>query len=177
MIDQLKERFDSLIKVFEILYVIEGIKPVARIMVFEEQYKDIKNFLERYKLHIDNAKFKVLKTEKDHYSNKGEKINIKDITKRHDLNRVRARIIGTKGKTKELIENLSNCLISLHDNTVGIIGRAEEIKTCMQALISLIQGSKQSKVYSFLERKRAEEKKAEFEDLGLKEGKTKKKKE
>lgn len=97
-----------------------------------------------------------------------EKINIKDLTKRHDLERIRGRIIGTKGKTKEIIENLSDCFICLHDNTVGIIGRAEDIEKAMHAITSIIQGSKQSKVYSYLERKRTKEKQESFEDLGLK---------
>jgi ribosomal RNA assembly protein len=97
-----------------------------------------------------------------------EKVNIKDLTRRHDLERIRGRVIGTKGKTKKLIENLSDCLISLHDNIVGIIGRAEHIEQAMQALTSLIQGAKQSKVYSFLERARSKEKARLNEDLGLK---------
>ena len=97
-----------------------------------------------------------------------EKVNIKDLTKRHDLERIRGRIIGTKGKTKKLIENLSDCIISLHNNTVGIIGRAENIEQAITALTSLIQGAKQSKVYSFLERARSKEKARLNEDLGLK---------
>ena len=97
-----------------------------------------------------------------------EKINIKDLTKRHDLERIRGRIIGTRGKTKEIIQNLSDCFISLHNNTVGIIGRAEDIEKAMQALTSIIQGSKQSKVYSYLERERGKEKSKINEDLGLK---------
>ena len=99
-----------------------------------------------------------------------EKINIKDVTKRHDLERIRGRIIGTKGKTKEIIENLSDCFISLHDNTVGIIGEAENIERAMQAITSIIQGSKQSKVYSSLERDRTKTKQEEFKDLGLEKG-------
>ncbi len=97
-----------------------------------------------------------------------EKINIKDITKRHDLERVRGRIIGTKGKTKNLLETLSDCFICLHDNIIGIIGRAEDIEKAMAALTSIIQGAKQSKVYSQLERMRSKEKLKMNEDLGLK---------
>jgi len=97
-----------------------------------------------------------------------EKIHIKDLTKRHDLQRIRGRIIGTKGKTKEIIENLSNCLVCIHDNTIGIIGQAEDIERAMQGVKSIIQGSKQSKVYSYLERERGKAKKEQFEDLGLK---------
>lgn len=97
-----------------------------------------------------------------------ETINIKEITKRRDLKTIRARIIGTKGKTKKILGDLSDCFIVLHENTVGIIGRAEEIKKAMQALTSLIHGSKQSKVYSYLERERSREKLRINEDLGLK---------
>ena len=99
-----------------------------------------------------------------------DKVNIKDITKRYDLGRVRGRIIGKQGKTKKAIQNLSECFICVHDNTVGIIGRAEEIEKTIQAITSLIQGSKQSKVYSYLERERTKEKQKDFkEDLGLRE--------
>ena len=81
-------------------------------------------------------------------------LNIKDITKRYDLERVRARIIGTKGKTLKTLTNLTNCEISLKDNKIGIIGNAEEIKEAIQALTSLIQGSKQGNVYSRVEREK-----------------------
>lgn len=97
-----------------------------------------------------------------------EKINIKDITKRNDLERVRGRIIGTDGRTKKIIENLSDCFISLHDNVVGIIGLTDNIEKAIQALTSIIQGSKQNRVYSSLERKNIKEKLSLNEDLGLK---------
>jgi len=97
-----------------------------------------------------------------------EKISIKDLTKRHDLSRIRARIIGTKGKTKEIIENLSDCAVCLKDNCVGIIGRTDNIKKTIQAITSIIHGSKQSKVYAYLERERAKDKIKLSEDLGLK---------
>jgi len=97
-----------------------------------------------------------------------EKIHIKQLTKRHDLVSIRARIIGTKGKTKEIIQNLSDCLISLYGNTVGIIGRAEDIKRAIRAIESIIHGQKQSRVYTFLERERTKDKTRMHEDLGLK---------
>jgi len=81
-------------------------------------------------------------------------INIKDITKRHDLERVRGRIIGTKGKTLKTLNNLTNCNLSLHDNQIGIIGDTEEIEDAVQAIESLIHGSKQSNVYARLEKQR-----------------------
>jgi ribosomal RNA assembly protein len=79
-------------------------------------------------------------------------IHIKDITKRNDLERVRARIIGTQGKTLKTLNNLTNCDFSLADNQIGIIGDTEDIEEGIQAVTSLIQGSKQSNVYSHAER-------------------------
>ena len=91
-------------------------------------------------------------------------LNIKNITKRHDLERVRARIIGTKGKTLQTINNLTNCEVSLKDNKIGIIGNTEYIEEAIQALISLIQGSKQGNVYSRVER---EKKRKRMRDKGF----------
>jgi ribosomal RNA assembly protein len=98
-----------------------------------------------------------------------EKIHIKDLTKRTDLERIRGRIIGTKGRTKKTIENISDCLISVHDNTVGIIGRADEIEPTLTAITALIKGKKQTKTYSYLERERSKDKTKLNVDLGLKE--------
>jgi ribosomal RNA assembly protein len=83
-------------------------------------------------------------------------LNIRDVTRRKDLERIRARLIGTEGKTKNNIENLSDCLISIHDNQVGIIGEAGCIEETIIAMRSLIQGSKQGNVYTRLERKKKE---------------------
>ena len=90
-----------------------------------------------------------------------EIINIKDHTTRKDLSRVRARIIGTKGKTLNTLTTLTDCEFSLSDNNVGIIGNVEEIEDAKQSIISLIQGSKQSNVYARAEKQR--KRKKEFE--------------
>jgi ribosomal RNA assembly protein len=87
-----------------------------------------------------------------------EKFNIKDISIKHSMKEVRARVIGTKGRTKRIMETLSDCNIVIHDNDVGIIGHAEDIDETRTALNSLVRGSKPSNVYSFLEKKRARNK-------------------
>src|SRR4030042_2207160 len=84
-----------------------------------------------------------------------EKIYIKNITPRHDLERIRGRIIGTHGKTKQTIESLGDCFIAVHENTVGVIGFADEIRTTITALEVLIRGKKQAKTYSYLEEARS----------------------
>jgi rRNA processing protein Krr1/Pno1 len=94
-----------------------------------------------------------------------EIINIKDHTTRKDLGRVRARIIGKSGKTLKTLNTLTQCYFEVKDNCVGIIGDPEYIKNAQEAVIYLIKGSKQSNVYSFLEKHQV---KPVF-DLGLKE--------
>ena len=79
-------------------------------------------------------------------------IHIKDITKRQDLERVRARIIGTQGRTLKTLNNLTNCDFSLKNNNIGIIGDTDSIEEGIQAVTSLIQGSKQSNVYAHAEK-------------------------
>ena len=80
-----------------------------------------------------------------------EVMDIKDYTKRRDLDVIKGRIIGTKGKTLKVLMDLSGCEIIVKDNNVAIIGKAENIKNAVQAVISLIRGSKQGNVYARLE--------------------------
>ena len=101
-----------------------------------------------------------------------EIINIKDYTKRKDLRVIRARIIGTEGKTLKTLGILTKCYLELNDNLLGVIGEPEYIRTAQEAIFSLIRGSKQANVYSYLEKHQPE---AIF-DLGLKEPKKKRKK-
>ena len=93
-----------------------------------------------------------------------EVIPIKDYTKRQDLERVRARIIGTEGSTLKTMTQLTKCHFELKDNEVGIIGDPECIENAQESLISLIKGSKQSNVYKYLEKHQPKP----VIDLGLK---------
>ena len=93
-----------------------------------------------------------------------EIINIKDHTNRKDLERVRARIIGKKGKTLQTLHQLTKCYFELKDNYVGIIGYPEHLENAQDAIISIVKGAKQSNVYSLLERHQVKEP----IDLGLK---------
>ncbi|MDD5192977.1 MAG: hypothetical protein PHF67_00145 [Candidatus Nanoarchaeia archaeon] len=81
-------------------------------------------------------------------------MHIKDITKRKDLHVIKSRIIGTSGKTLKNLCHLTDCLVSLKDNEIGIIGEADFIEFAIQALTSLIKGSKQANVYARLEREK-----------------------
>jgi len=93
-----------------------------------------------------------------------EIVNIKDHTKRKDLERIRGRIIGKAGKTLKTLSDLTESFIEMNENHVGIIGRPEAIEAVQESLISIIKGSKQSNVYAHLEKVRPRP----VEDLGLK---------
>lgn len=93
-----------------------------------------------------------------------EVINIKEHTRRRDLELIRARIIGTQRKTLTTLEQLTHCFFQVKNNFVGIIGPSNWIENGQQAIISLIKGSKQSNVYAFLEHHQI----PKIEDLGIK---------
>ncbi len=83
-----------------------------------------------------------------------EFLSIKEYTKKKDYERIRGRIIGKEGKTKKTIMSLTGCFIELKDNRVGLLGRPENVKNARQAVISIIQGTKQANVYAYLEHHR-----------------------
>jgi KH domain-containing protein len=99
-----------------------------------------------------------------------EILNIKDYTHRKDLESIRARVIGSEGRTLRTLNQLTDCYFELKGNEVGIIGAPESIKTANDALIMVVQGSKQANVYTFLEKHHTEP----ILDLGLKEMKKEK---
>lgn len=94
-----------------------------------------------------------------------EIINIKSHTRRKDLKRIKARIIGKGGGTLQTLNQLTKCYFELKDNQVGIIGPPEHLENGQEAVISIIKGAKQSNVYNFLEKHQIKE----VIDLGLKE--------
>ena len=85
-------------------------------------------------------------------------VHIKSHTRRQ-LKDIRARLIGTKGKTRRVMADISGCEILIKENEVGIIGDAEEVGIVETAIINLIRGSKQSNMYQYLERMNRERKK------------------
>ncbi len=93
-----------------------------------------------------------------------EILNIKDYTTRKDLERVRARLIGKGGKTLKTLCQLTKCSFEMKDNQIGIIGPPECIENAQESVISIVKGSKQSNVYSHLEKNQLKP----VIDLGLK---------
>jgi len=83
------------------------------------------------------------------------------------LMRIKGRVIGSEGKTRRLIEELTEAYICVYGKTIGIIGLPDSSSTAREAIEKLLKGSPHSGVYKFLEKKRREIKKARLlgEDL------------
>jgi len=86
-----------------------------------------------------------------------ELIDIKDYVgkKSSHLVRMRARVIGTRGKTRVLMEELTGAYISVYGTTVAIIGNSVQMPITRIAVDMLLRGSEHSTVYRYLERQRA----------------------
>jgi ribosomal RNA assembly protein len=80
-----------------------------------------------------------------------------------ELQRVKGRIIGQEGKTRRIIEELTEADVSVHGHTVAIIANMEQMDIAREAVQMLLRGSLHSTVYRFLHRKRRELKKRKLE--------------
>lgn len=82
-----------------------------------------------------------------------------------DLTRVKGRIIGKSGKTREVIEQMAGVKLSVYGKTIAIIGDAEQLMTARTAIDMLLDGAPHGAVYSYLEKRRRELKRSQFETI------------
>jgi ribosomal RNA assembly protein len=80
-----------------------------------------------------------------------------------DIKRIKGRIIGMEGKTRRIIEELSEADIVVYGHTVGIIGTFEQANIARTAIQMLIDGCQHHSVYKYLAKKRREMKKEKLE--------------
>lgn len=80
-----------------------------------------------------------------------------------DIQRLKGRIIGKGGKTRRIIEELTDAEISIYGHTVSIIGNFNQANVAREAVLMLIKGSQHSTVYRFLQKKRQELKRKKLE--------------
>jgi len=74
------------------------------------------------------------------------------------LERIRGRVIGLKGKSRRVIEELTGCHLSVYGRTVAIIGEAAEVRLASEAVRSLATGSQHKTVYNTLQKARTKRK-------------------
>jgi ribosomal RNA assembly protein len=98
-----------------------------------------------------------------------EFIDIKEHTRRKNFKDIRSRLIGTGGKARKTIENLTDSVIVINGNDVGVIVDSDHLDAVTQGIESIIQGSKHGNVFAYLEKQNISRRKFDKEDLGLKE--------
>lgn len=70
----------------------------------------------------------------------------------HRISEIKGRLIGRNGRTREIIEEMTSCLVSIYGDTVSIIGDYISLEYGKEAVMKLITGSKQRTVYQYLEK-------------------------
>ena len=87
-----------------------------------------------------------------------EIIHLADFTRSEKaMNRKRGRIIGRSGKSRNVIEDITDTMISVYGKTISIIGPYENVPMAREAIIRLLEGARHSAVYRFLEKWRGHE--------------------
>jgi ribosomal RNA assembly protein len=89
-----------------------------------------------------------------------EIIDLRDYAGRssNSLDRIRGRVIGEKGKSRRVIEELTSCHLSVYGRSVAIIGETSEVQLASQAIRSLATGSQHKAVYNTLQKARTKRK-------------------
>jgi ribosomal RNA assembly protein len=92
-------------------------------------------------------------------------INLREVFGRSesDIKRVKGRVIGANGKTRKLIEELTDASVVVYGHTIGFIGTFERLDVAKNAVQMLIDGSQHHTVYKYLQKKRVEFKKQMLE--------------
>ncbi|MCI4341173.1 MAG: KH domain-containing protein [Thermoplasmata archaeon] len=92
-------------------------------------------------------------------------LDIKEVTGKRDkaaVRRIRARVIGVRGRARERIEELSGCAVSVYGSTVALIGQERQLERAQRAVQLLLRGSEHNTVFRMLVRGRRED---SFEEL------------
>ncbi len=83
-------------------------------------------------------------------------ISLRDVvgTSPNQQKRVAGRVIGERGRTRRLIEEATETMISVYGRTISLIGASPGIDYAQRAVMMLVEGAPHGAVYSRLERMR-----------------------
>jgi ribosomal RNA assembly protein len=82
-----------------------------------------------------------------------------------DIQRVKGRIIGRDGKSRRIIEEITQADLSIYGHTVGIIGNYDAVSLARDAIEMLIKGRQHATVYQHVKTRRREIKRKEKVEL------------
>ncbi len=78
------------------------------------------------------------------------------------IERYKARVIGTDGKARKKLEELSNTAIVVAEESIALLGSFEDLKNAKEAIVRIFEGAPHDVVYKFLEKRRFTMKKEEL---------------
>lgn len=78
------------------------------------------------------------------------------------MGRIKGRVIGTDGKTRRIIEELTLTHLCVYGKTISLIGEPANVAAAKKAVESLLSGSPHASVYSWLERQAKDLRRREF---------------
>ena len=81
-----------------------------------------------------------------------QQIDVKDHIPESQLKRIKARVIGTGGRIRKMVSEMTNTDIVIYKNNLNIIGTAENGDMAYNALMMLVQGASHKTVFKFIRR-------------------------
>jgi len=92
-------------------------------------------------------------------------VDLRDYCKNpKSLTRIKGRVIGEHGKSKEIIEQEAECHLAIFGHTVGVIAPLEVLDIATNAIFKLIEGQPHAGVYLYLEKNKRRRKADEIRD-------------
>ncbi len=82
-----------------------------------------------------------------------------------DIARLNGRVIGSEGKIRRLIEEMTGTKVSVYGHTISMIGEYEKVNAAREAIELLLKGKQHSTVYKLLRKRKSESKKRETLEL------------
>jgi ribosomal RNA assembly protein len=88
-----------------------------------------------------------------------EVLQLSDYVKsKEQMPRLKGRVIGTSGKSRAIIEELTDTHVSVYGKTIAVLGFCDNVAVAKKALESLLTGSPHSSVFNWLEKHRKQQK-------------------
>lgn len=92
-----------------------------------------------------------------------ETMKLTDYTTPNGVQRLKGRVIGVKGKSRENLEKLTETFISVYGKTISIVGELQRVTIAKRAIEKLLTGQMHATVWKFLEKMRREMRRQELQ--------------